>query len=222
MSFRDFYKRHGYVVIPSGVFPAPVSLEPFEKNVRSAARLAAKRVDVMAMFMELSLAAMTLGIGVPIFQTSPVCHAMGYDKDFEGVGPHQDWPALQSSLNAITAWIPMHPVTPDTYPLEVVPGSHLLGYLPAKVTEHYSEVDATGMEFVPINVPLGGALLFSVFTVHRTRVPGTGRRVAFSMRFEDAAEPTFRERGCPSAQRRVIERAVVWTPTPEQVRASFR
>ena len=135
---------------------------------------------------------------------------------------HQDWPALQTGLNTVVVWIPLHDVGEDNYPLEMVPGSHLLGLLPAKAGEHYSEVETEGMEFVPVPVPAGSALLFSVFTVHRTRTPGTGTRVAYSHRYEDANDPWYYEHGCYSAQRCVIDREIKHAPTIEQVRSVFK
>jgi ectoine hydroxylase-related dioxygenase (phytanoyl-CoA dioxygenase family) len=76
------------------------------------------------------------------------------------------------------------------------------------------------MNFIPITMKRGDVLLFSAFTVHRTRTPGTGLRVAFSHRFENAIDRWFVQYG-HSAQRRVIDREVKWTPTPEQVREVF-
>jgi ectoine hydroxylase-related dioxygenase (phytanoyl-CoA dioxygenase family) len=77
------------------------------------------------------------------------------------------------------------------------------------------------MEFVPVTMKRGDVLLFSAFTVHRTRTPGTGLRAAFSHRFENVADRWFGEHNFYSAQRRTIDREVKWTPTPEQVRKVF-
>ncbi len=233
MTFAEQYRRDGYVVLPDAVW-----LPPHVQGVRARfqeiynrspeafradARLLAKRTSIMQMFLapDMMKAVAALGIRRPIMQTNPVCHAMGFDKSFDGTHAHQDWPALQSGLNTVVAWVPFHPVDEDAYPVEVVPGSHLKGLLPAKAGEHYSEVDASGMEFVPVTVPAGGALLFSVFTVHRTRTPGAKTRVAISMRYEDALDAAFIEQGYPSTQSRVIERELKWQPTQQAVQAVF-
>lgn len=228
------YKRDGFVVVPNAVEvlhphmfgtwnlgqASGDSIESFRIEARSLSR----RVDVLGLFLSENIQRVIrrLGITSPVMNTSPVIHAMGFDNTYEGTAAHQDWPALQSSLNAITAWIPLHDIEPDSYPLEVVPGSHLMGLLPAKASEHYSEVDSTGLNFVPVTMKRGDVLLFSVFTVHRTRTPGIGTRIAFSHRYEDSMDSWARQHGQYSAQSRIIAREVAWTPSAEQVRECFR
>ena len=231
MSLVERYRKNGYVVLPDAVKWIVADVRTHlqqlydmqHESFRNGCRTLAKNTELLRAFLAENIRSTVeqLGIRRQIMQTQPVCHAMGFDRTFDGVAAHQDYPAIQSSLNAVTVWMPMHDVGLDDYPVEVVPGSHLLGLLPAKSGEHYSEVDAAGMEFVPVAVPFGAVLLFSVFTVHRTRTPGVGTRVAFSHRYEDAGDPTWFQRGCPSAQKRVIDREVRWTPTIEQVRAVF-
>lgn len=233
----DKYRRDGWLVVP-GV--CSLSLQPYQddpvrdyldfaygeglERFRAAARAFARSHSILDMFLRgrIKHVVERLGIGVAMFQTDIVCHAMGYDLAFDGTHAHQDYPALQSSLNAVVVWIPMHDVGVDNYPVEVVSGSHLNGLYPCRETQHYSEIEPAGMEFTPVEVPAGGALFMSVFTVHRTRFPGTGRRVAFSWRYEDMVDPFFTANGRPSAQRRVIDRELKFVPTPEQVRGVFR
>src|SRR3954471_15457439 len=127
------YRRDGYVVVPNAVPLAvinaarEVSRSLYEARAtsvaafRAEARLLAKRVQIWEMFFASGIkrAARDSGISSPIMQTAPVIHAMGFDESYEGVRPHQDYPALQSSLNAITVWIPLHDVTEENYPVEV-------------------------------------------------------------------------------------------------------
>lgn len=238
MKFVDDYKRDGYVVIEEAVDPTMFGYDKEEalravlrgahaKSVdtyRLCCRLMAQNVATMAMFLSPWLIEVVRALGVrkSLFLTNPVAHVMADDLWHEGVGAHQDWPALQSGLDTIVAWIPIFDVTGENYPVEVVPGSHLLGLLPNKAAEHISEIDTTGMDFVPVPVRRGSVLLFSAFTVHRTRTPGKGFRAAFSHRYENGEDPTFIARGCPSAQRRVIERGMKWQPSAEQVRGVFQ
>jgi hypothetical protein len=228
------YKRDGYVVIP-GAIDELLHVEKDElyealrvahrhDEYRLACRLMASHISTTAMFLSPGLldAVIDLGINRPLFLTSIVAHVMAPDLWNEGAVAHQDWPALQSGLDTIVAWIPLFDVGLDDYPVEVVPGSHLLGLLPSKeVKDGAAVVDTDGMNFVPITMKRGDALLFSAFTVHRTRTPGTGFRAAFSHRFENALDPWFLKHTYYSAQRRVIDREIRWTPTPEQVRKVF-
>jgi ectoine hydroxylase-related dioxygenase (phytanoyl-CoA dioxygenase family) len=229
------YKRDGYVVVPNVVDPLGVSKDGLyealsfahaesETAYRLSCRLLASHVGTIGMFLSpwLIEAVLDLGIEEPIFLTSVVAHVMAPDLWNEGAVAHQDWPALQSGLDTVVAWIPLFDVGLDDYPVEVVPGSHLLGLLPSKeVKDGAAVVDTSGMNFVPVTMKRGDALLFSAFTVHRTRTPGTGLRAAFSHRFENAADPWFKAHDGYSAQRRTIDREARWTPTLEQVRKAF-
>lgn len=230
----DEYKRKGYVVLRGAMNMKPISKDELysscrniyaksEDTYRSMCRTLAHQIGVMSMFFcpDICAAVDALGVHDKVFLTNPVAHFMAPDLWHEGVGAHQDWPALQSGLDTVVAWIPLFDVGIDDYPVEVVPGSHLLGLLPNKAGEHINEIDTAGMEFVPVTMKRGDVLLFSAFTVHRTRTPGTGFRAAFSHRYENAEDKSFIERGCYSAQRRVIDREVKWTPTVEQVRKVF-
>lgn len=233
MSIVTDYRRDGYCVLRN-VFQFPMIAEqmkhkhaewkamPKDEYLR-AARLFAQGVSQTVIFAAPPIweAVQALGVKDPVFLTTPAVHVMGVDETWEGVSAHQDWPALQSGLNGVVVWIPYTNVGLDNYPVEFVPGSHLRGLLPAKAGAHYSEVDTDGMEFVPVPVNVGDVLLFSVFTVHRTRTPGHGFRLAFSHRYEDSADPWFKEHGNYSAQCRAIDREVKWTPTVDQVRSVF-
>lgn len=196
---------------------------PREEYLR-AARLQAKGIGLMGMFLSPAIqrAVSQLGIQEPVMLTNPAVHVMGVDPHWDGVAAHQDYTALQSSLNTVVVWLPFTDVTLENYPIEFASGSHLEGLMPAKPGAHYSEVDTTGLEFEPVPVKAGDAILFSVFTLHRTRTPGNGFRLAFSHRYEDAADPWFKEHLNYSAQRTVIEREVRNAPTREQVQEVFK
>jgi hypothetical protein len=229
------YRRNGYVVLEDVVYPPMPderesvyndfrAIHAGDRNeFRACCRVLAAQVLSTEAFLSPPLldAIEDLGVTHPAFFTSPVAHVMAPDLWADGVGAHQDWPALQTGLDTVVAWMPLFDVGLDDYPVEVVPGSHLLGLLPSKPGQHINEIDTTGMEFVPVPVKRGSVLLFSAFTVHRTRTPGTGFRAALSHRYENYNDPTFIARGCYSAQRRVIDREIKWAPTVEQVRKVF-
>jgi hypothetical protein len=244
MSMLEDYKRDGFVVAEGVVemdeLPPLDSEAVMREHLRilhgksidaylKTVRLIGRDVAVMAVFCAPMVRDLVKELGVrhQIMQTSPAVHIMAEDLKipggYDGVGAHQDWPAIQSGLDTVVAWFPFFDVGLDNYPVELAPGSHKLGLLPAVAGQHISAVDDTGMEFVPVPVKRGDMLLFSAFTVHRTRTQGQGFRIAFSHRYENAAEPTFAARGFPCAQSRVINRELVTPgfPKAEQVREVF-
>lgn len=228
------YKRNGYCVLEDVVGRVRAQKDDVHALLRTVnadsndeyralCRVLAAQTSTMQQFLSQDLlnAVVALGIHRPLFLTAPVAHVMAPDLWHEGVGAHQDWPALQSGLDTIVAWMPLFDVGLDDYPIEVAPGSHVFGMLPNKAGEHINEVEIHGMEFVPVQMKAGDVLLFSAFTVHRTRTPGKGFRIAYSHRYENAEDKSFLDRGCYSAQSRVIDREIKWAPTPEQVREIF-
>lgn len=48
----------------------------------------------------------------------------------ETTQPHQDYPYIQGTIDALTCWLPFHDVPLERGPLRVVPGSHRAGLLP--------------------------------------------------------------------------------------------
>jgi phytanoyl-CoA hydroxylase len=147
-----------------------------------------------------------LGVGFPVVSTRLSNHIMsevlripgGYHKS----PPHQDWRSMQGSLDAIVLWVPTTLVTESSYPLEVVPRSHLLGLLDTVehiMTPTVSDPRITEDSFQPLAVQPGDVVAFSSFLVHRTGERGDGLvRIAFSTRFNNAEEPTYVQRGYPT------------------------
>ena len=166
---------------------------------RHTARLASLQQLVVSDAV-LSIAS-ALGLQATSLTTSPVLHVMGdslrIPGGYHGVATHQDWPVVQGSLDAVTMWFSLFDVTPHTYPLQLIPGSHRRGVWPSQITEHTSEVDPStyvDADFITATVARGDLLVFTGFTVHRTAVKDcAGLRIAASMRYENTAEATFVE-----------------------------
>ena len=166
--------------------------------------------------------ASALGLQATSLPTSPVLHVMGdtlrIPGGYHGVSTHQDWPVVQGSLDAVTMWFSLFDVTPQTFPLQLIPGSHRRGVWPSCITEHTSEVDPstyTDADFVTATVSRGDLLVFTGFTVHRTAVKDcAGLRIAASMRYENTAEPTFVDRQYPCAYQRTVIREVLFPDFP--------
>ncbi|WP_411288341.1 phytanoyl-CoA dioxygenase family protein [Phenylobacterium sp.] len=147
-----------------------------------------------------------LGVEVPVVSTRASNHIMsdllripgGYHKS----PPHQDWRSMQGSLDSLVLWIPTTPVTERSHALEVVPRSHLLGLLPTVdhiMTPTVSDPRITEDQFVRLPMNPGDVVAFSSFMVHRTGEEGDGLvRIAFSTRYNNAAEETYVAHGYPT------------------------
>lgn len=234
MSQAHEYRRDGFILVKGAFHPSwrSAAIEdlcrrwagmPKEEYLKEA-RLFPRGMAHIALFLSEGVQRAVFSLGMikdPVWLTSPAAHVMGVDESWEGVSAHQDWPALQTGLNTVVVWMPLTEVGEENYPVEFAKGSHLSGLLPAKAGAHYSEVDDQGLKFTAVPCSPGDIILFSAFTVHRTRTPGKGYRLGLSMRFEDGADEFFKATGNYSAQKRVIEREVKFVPTDAQVRAVF-
>lgn len=147
-----------------------------------------------------------VGVEIPVICTRLSNHIMsdalkipgGYHKS----PPHQDWRSMQGSLDSIVMWVPTTPVTLDSHPLQVIPGSHLWGLLDTvehMMTPTVSDPRVSEASYVSLPMQPGDVVIFSSFMVHRTGEQGDGKvRIAFSTRFNNAAEPTFVGHGYPT------------------------
>jgi hypothetical protein len=231
MTIREDYNRDGYVVCRNAINPRiMLSSERELKSMLDAdvgkyigyLISSAKHVEAQRLFLDTRLLGQI--ISVPIIIEQPVLHVMSptlrIPDGYYGTASHQDWPSTQGSLDCVTVWVALTDAGTGNFPLEVIPGSHKRGLLDGKMNGSVLEVEADDKEFIPIECKAGDVVFLSGFTVHRTGT-GTGFRVAVSQRFDNAAEPTFIERGYPCAQKRIVDREIRWKPTAEQVRAVY-
>ncbi len=171
-----------------------------------------------------------LGIKLPTWQTKPVIHCMANELKipggYHGVGVHQDWPTLQSSLNTLTIWVPFTNVSKDNFPLEIIPATHKDGLLEGIQTDAYFETDPKYYkveDFIPIECNIGDVIFMSNFAIHRSQKEGAGLRLSVSTRYEDASEDTFIARNYPFTEKRSVSREVLFPnfPLAEQVKKIF-
>lgn len=153
----------------------------------------------------------------------PVTHLMSPDLQipdgYYGLEAHQDWPSLQGSLDAMVVWVPLVDIDAGMNPLELIPRSHLRGPLEATVGQNESVIAPSAIneaDFVPLEVKAGDVAVFSCFTVHRSSKVGRAGavRLACSTRYENLDEPTYAERGYPSAFKRSIHRELYFPNFP--------
>lgn len=173
---------------------------------------AAKATQLVPMLHALAAAGPVLdlarGFGVtrPLIAVRPVVHiladALQVPGGYHRTPPHQDWRSVQGSLDALVVWLPLVPVDKGFGALEVIPGSHKQGLF-GTVRDPFGNVVAPAQidetAFVPVEAAPGDAVVFSMFTVHRTGIEQrSGIRWAVSLRYNNAAAPDFIARNYPN------------------------
>jgi len=200
------------------------------KRYLASLRLIAKLCSLQTLMLDPAIVRFVgvLGLELPVMQARPVFHVMSHALMFEdgyfGFGVHQDWPALQSSLDMVTAWVPFVDVHRDLFPLEVIPGSHVHGLLPGKAEDHILEVDPAqycSADFVAVEANQGDVVFMSAFTLHWQPAAcfPDSMRLAASCRYENALEKHFVAHAFPFCQHTVVNRALLFDnfPTAQQV-----
>jgi hypothetical protein len=127
-----------------------------------------------------------------------------------GLGAHQDFPSVQGSLDGLVVWIPLTDVDSNSFPLEVLPGSHRRGLVTeVEHTRNGWQIPASGFaeeDFLPVEVKAGDVVFMSYFTVHRSGLRGNRLRIALSTRYDNGDEATYVARTYPTAYQRSVHR----------------
>ncbi len=105
---------------------------------------------------------------------------------------HQDYNYNLGSMNSVTVWLPLQDTDSAVGPLEVIPGSHKVGYLPEKDGFLTNVKDS---DFVSVPVKCGQALIFSQFLAHRSG-KNTSDRIRYSLqiRYNDLKDQEYASR----------------------------
>lgn len=167
----------------------------------------------------------TLGMKAPMISTRPEVRT-DMPKDQQYMQPwHQDWRYGQGSLNAITTWTPLHDVSVENGAVEVMPGTHRMGYL--ETTElsdprRFLVTDARteGLPHLPVELRAGQTVVFSQFLLHRSGFNRTDRpRLTVQCRFSDFRDSAFVANGFPTP----ASSDLAWPryPTAEEVRSAL-
>ena len=173
----------------------------------------------------------TIGIHVPTMPTQPVTHVCSIDLLIEGnevgIDSHQDWPSIQGSLDSVVVWTPFTIIDEKSYPIQVLPKSHLSGVREAKIKKNGSMIELSEEEensVIDVLCSPGDAVIFSTFVVHKTKNCKKNDekfRFATSTRFDNALEKSFVERNFPCAYKRTVERNLESIPSKEQINLIF-
>ncbi len=146
------------------------------------------------------------GLYFPIISTRPVLYfnspRLATKEVYWRVPLHQDWRSMQGSLDSVFVWIPLVDIDRALGALEIIPGSHRRGLLPAGAADSsFAEVQKTETDvgsLTPVEVEKGDALFCSTFLLHQSGTNAT-RTVRWSchFRYNNLHERTFIERGFP-------------------------
>jgi phytanoyl-CoA hydroxylase len=116
------------------------------------------------------------------------------------LGAHQDWRTGQGSLDSIVLWFPLIPANEALGALQVIPGSHHWGLLPAETSGYEGFIDKNleDSQYKQCEFEAGDLLLFSAFLVHRSGNNITDHiRWSVQLRYNNLADPSFISRGMP-------------------------
>jgi ectoine hydroxylase-related dioxygenase (phytanoyl-CoA dioxygenase family) len=146
-----------------------------------------------------------IGLKKPIIATRPEVRTDMPEDDEYRQPWHQDWRYGQTSLNAVTIWVPMHDVFESDGTIELLEGSHKLGLLsvkeelnPRRFIINDEKIDFSKLRKIKAELNLGECIIFSQFTVHQSGFNISGKpRMSFQGRFADLSDPDFNKRGFP-------------------------
>ncbi len=173
----------------------------------------------------------SLGMETPVVSTKPVCHytteALKIPGGYNRTPPHQDWRSMQGSLDGVVLWIPLIDIDELSYPVEIIPGSHNLGLtktVPHVSTPMVKDERVNDDDFIAAYPKRGDLVVLSGFLVHRTSDSGDERvRVAMSLRYNNAAEPSYIGHGFPTPYKYSYQLELLFEdfPAENQVRDMF-
>jgi ectoine hydroxylase-related dioxygenase (phytanoyl-CoA dioxygenase family) len=142
-----------------------------------------------------------LGLQKPMISTRPEVRTdMPRDEQYMQ-GWHQDWRYGQGSYNSVTFWVPMHNVRVENGTIDVMPKTHLLGYLDCEEVPNprrfvIQETQIKGFPFFPVELEQGEAVVFSQMLVHRSGYNRSEHpRLTTQLRFVDRADHRFAGNG---------------------------
>jgi len=133
---------------------------------------------------------------------------------------HQDYPYNLMSMNAVTVWMPLAPVTAEMGPMRVVPGSHR-ALLPVTIDRSFENVgfakhntirlanldrltpgfESDGVDIVGMQA--GDVAFFHCLLIHRSGANRSDRcRWVFNPRYGDLLDPAVVRRSWVSARQK--------------------
>ena len=159
-----------------------------------------------------------ISLAAQLMETKSVscCHFVNFRIDLKGeekflLNNHQDFPYIQGSLNGLTMWIPLGPISPELGPPSFARGTHRNGVYPVEEFDLASVGGSGGrsfrivekavppdLHFEPLEMSENQLAVFSTLLLHRSN-PNTSdtARLSLQVRFDDALAPESTDRGFP-------------------------
>ena len=171
-----------------------------------------------------------LGLAFPNISTRPLLYfnheRLAKKEVYWRLDVHQDWRSMQGSLDSVVVWLPLVDLDRTLGALEIYPGSHLWGVLPADMVDGYghlrSKLDKE--KLISIEVERGDALFFSSLLVHQSGTNvSSSIRWSCHFRYNNLLEPTFIARGYPHPYLYRPQEELITPnfPSPAEVEAVF-
>jgi ectoine hydroxylase-related dioxygenase (phytanoyl-CoA dioxygenase family) len=199
-----------------------LAFQKSSEQYRAYLRTFAKSVKVQSLFLNKKILGVIEDLGVvePSTPTTPVTHIVSEKLSEAGIEKvattsHQDWPSIQGSIDSLIVWIPLTNVNENSYPVQIIPGSHAEGLRECTAKSNVSQITLSNdeeMRYIDVVCNPGDVIIFSTFLIHRTKLTGDSARIAVSNRFDNMFEKSFIERSFPCAYVRIVDRNLVNVP----------
>lgn len=156
-------------------------------------------------------------ISVPITAQIHLFCDFAKNKDYRngkfGLDTHQDWPQMRGSLNNVIFWIALNNIDENNCPLDIIPKSHLNGYILKDKLKDFSE-----NEFETVKLSAGDSICFSSWLIHKT---GTFKnnakfRFAISLRYNDLDDNYFKKTKYYTSYNTIMNREEFCTDIPNK------
>lgn len=169
-----------------------------------------------------------LGLEFPCVNTKPLVSFSSQftanNENYWKIPAHQDWPSTQGSINGVTCWMPLVDIIDELGPLEIIPYSHLDGFIEHE-NDGVPKLKNEFSSFISLPLEIGDALFFSNFTIHRSG-HNTSDKIRWTthFRFDDVKEKTFIERKFPRQNINQRKEGILYPgfPSKEQIVDVFK
>lgn len=196
-------------------------LQKYVHTNRSATMLSS--VYELAYHPSIMTALKNIGFKQPILCQKPTlrmdCKDLAISKEYYALPTHQDYRAMQGSINSVVVSIPLVDVDESLGALMVSPESHKNGLLTIRSEiDNKSQLEAikaveipkSNLEFKTVEQQIGDVLIISSFLVHKSGTNITNKpRYTILVRYNDLDDDYFVKQGFPHPFKMTHENTIV-------------